>query len=331
MFPARRKDRTNRWCRTGDGDGAIAQLSFAACAGLAFVASFIGAPGTSPRFEFGPAAARAEYPEGIDSDADGLSDEFERFSDTNADCADTDGDGYDDGAEWVLRSDPNDEFSLPDPGPAVRAYAYEAGGALRLSTTFYPADLDLIEGFAFVAASPEFTDAPEGDPGSGLGVIELSDVVPALATNVCTTAFLGLGLASFDMDFDLSLMKSAPLVFGWAVRLAGDESLDQLFVGVEGATNFVVASPGSVAGVAAALVAQPLQPVPPPAEEQPEYCAIGCSDGVPVGVATLEFTVTSAACAPDGLLYCIDTDCTALADQTFLMLDYGYLQGKLDD
>jgi len=328
MFLARRKDSTTRWWRTGEG--AVARGSFVATLTAAFVASFVGAAPTSPRFEFGATSARAEFPDGVDSDGDGLSDDLEKFSDTNANNADTDDDGYDDGAEWVLRSDPNDASSLPDPRPALRTYAYEAEGVLRVSTTFYPSNLDLIEAFAFFAASPQFTDAVEGDPGSGLGVIDLSDVVPVLATNVCATSFLGLGLASFDMDIDLSVMRSAPIVLGWAARLAGGETIDQLYLGTEGATNFVVASGGSVAGVGVALVAQPLQPVPPPSEENPEYCSIGFSDGVPVGVATLEYTVTSAACAPDGLLYCIDTDCTALADQTFLMLDYGYLQAKLD-
>ena len=67
-----------------------------------------------------------------------------------------------------------------------------------------------------------------------------------------------------------------------------------------------------------------------PSDETPDYCEVGFSEGTPSGVATLEFTVLSAQCQPDGLLYCIDADCTALASQTFMMLDYGFLQAASD-
>lgn len=323
MSAVRRNDSLARWRFAGGVAGAVAFCFFGVDDSRRDSAN------RSSPSRLGPPLARADFPEGDDADGDGLSDDLERFSDTNANCTDTDGDGYGDGAEWVLRSDPNDPQSLPDPHPALRGYVYEADGALRVSTAFYPADLDLIEGFAFVAGSPNFDAAIEGDPGTGLGVIDLSSVVPTLATNVCTTTFLGLGLASFDMDFDLSLLRSTPLVFGWAARIAGGDALDEAFVSTEGATSFVIVSGPSVPGIGMALVAQPLQPIPPPTFEQPEYCEVGFSDGVPVGVATLEFTVNSAQCEPDGLLYCIADDCGALADQTFMMLDYGYLQGKL--
>jgi hypothetical protein len=340
MVAARRMVTTARWRRDHDRVARTSRRPWAPFAAAAFLVCFVGLPAgsridpssgaVSEGVAFGPASARAEFQEGIDSDSDGLSDELERFTDTNAHVADTDGDGYDDGAEWALRSDPNDPASLPDPRVAIRSWAYETEGVLRIATTFYPADLNLIDAFSFVAGSPEFTDAPEGDPRSGLGVIDLSGVVSILAKNVCSTSFLGLALASFDMDFDLTVLRSTPLALGFAYRVAGSDAVEQVYLGSEGATQFMVGLGASAPGVGAALVAQPIQPIPPPNDEQPEYCAIGFSEGEAAGVATLEFTVTSSACEPDGLLYCIDADCAALDGQTFLMLDYGYLQSRLD-
>jgi hypothetical protein len=276
----------------------------------------------------GPPSARGSFPEGTDYDGDGMSDEFERFTGTNAWVADTDDDGYDDGAEWLLRSDPTDQASIPDPHPAIRSYAYETAGVLRVYTLLYPADETLVDSFHLVAASPDFDNADEGDPGSGLGVIDLTDALPTLADGFCGSEFLGLPLVGFHIDFDLSVMRSTPLVFGWATQLAGVEAIDQLYLGIQGATSYVVAGGPTIPSGMPTFVAAPLQPIPPPTNEESEYCEVGFSEGTPTGVATIEFTVTSAACAPDGLLYCIDADCTALANQTFLMLDYGYLQQK---
>jgi len=322
MSPKRRGTRSGR-CLLGGGAVGLAGA-------VAFCFVGIGFDGTSgePTAWIGPSSARGNYPEGIDSDGDGMSDEFERFTDTNADVADTDDDGYDDGAEWVLRSDPNDSASVPDPKPAVRSYAYESAGMLRIQTLVYPADETLVDSFHLVAASPEFDNATEGDPGSGLGVIDLTDALPTLADGFCSSMFLGLPLLGFQIDFDLSALRSVPLVFGWATQIAGVEAIDQLYLGVQGSTSFVVAGGPALPSGLATFVAAPLQPIPPPTNEESEYCEVGFSDGTPTGVATIEYTVTSAACAPDGLLYCIDADCTALANQTFLMLDYGYLQQK---
>ncbi len=310
-----------------------------ASVGLVGVATaYLGVPSTpAPDGEmadagtFGPAVARGDYAEGLDGDGDGLPDEFERFCGSSDNNLDSDGDGYPDGAEWVLWSDPTDPASQPDPRPAVRSHAYEVAGVLRIFTAFYPANIDLIESFHLLAASPEFDTATEGDPGSGLGVIDLTSLLPTIADGFCGSQFLGLDLVGFHSDFDLSVLRTAtPLCLAFATKLAGVSAIDQIYIGVEGATAFMIAAGPSTPTGAALFVAQPLQPIPPPHEETPEYCAVDFSDGTPVGVATLEFVVTDADCEPDGLLYCIDTDCTALANQTFLMLDYGYLQAKSD-
>ena len=322
MSPKRRNTR-GAWCLLGGG-----AAGYLGAVAICFVGLGPDESSGEPMAWFGPSSARGTYPEGTDSDGDGLSDEFERFTDTNAHFADTDGDGYDDGAEWVLRADPNDSSSLPDPQPAIRSYAYEAGGALKLVTHFYPADETLVETFHLVAGSPDFIHAVEGDPGSGLGVIDLTDALPTLADSFCSSEFLGLPIVGFEISLDLSVLRSAPLVFGWATRLAGIEAIDQVYLGIQGATSYVVAGGPTLPGGLPTFVAAPLQPIPPPNNEDSEYCEVAFSDGTPTGVATIEYTVTSAACQPDGLLYCIDADCTALANQTFLMLDYGYLQQK---
>jgi hypothetical protein len=322
MSPNRRVKR-GAWCLLGGGAaGYLGAVAFC------FVGLGPDAPSGEPATWLGPTSARGSFPEGIDSDGDGMSDEFERFTDTNAHVADTDGDGSDDGAEWLLRSDPNDASSLPEPRPAIRSYAFESGGALRIFTLFFPAAPTLVDSFHLVAGSPDFVQAGEGDPGTGLGVIDLTDALPSLAAGYCSSDYLGLPLVGFEIDLDLSVMRSAPLVFGWAAQIAGVEAIDQLYLGIQGATPFVVAGGPTLPGGLPTFVAAPLQPIPPPNDEDSEYCEVAFSNGTPTGVATIEYTVTSAACEPDGLLYCIDADCTALANQTFLMLDYGYLQQK---
>lgn len=320
-----RPARASRWCF------ASASLIGVAAAYLGVPSPSGSEPGAGGDGPLGPALARGDYAEGTDSDGDGLSDEFERFTATDEHDDDSDGDGYGDGAEWVLWSNPNDAATVPDPRPAVRSCAFESAGVLRVYTAFYPANVDLIDSFHLLAASPEFVSAPEGDPGSGLGVIELTSALPSMASGFCGSQFLGLDLVGFHIDLDFSVMRTAaPLCLAYATKLAGTTAVDQIYLGSEGATCFVVAAGPTLPTGAAVFTAEPLQPIPPPDEETPEYCAVDFSDGNPVGVATLEFVVTSAQCEPDGLLYCIDTDCTALANQTFLMLDYGYLQAKSD-
>lgn len=273
--------------------------------------------------------ASAQFGWGEDQDLDGLADEVERFLGANSSLADTDYDGYSDGVEWVLSSDLTDPDSLPDARPAIRSYAYESLGQIRVFCAVYPANLDFVSTFRLLVGSREFTEADEGDPGTGIGIYDVSGLIPLLAHSYTHTQYLGLELAAFNMDFDPSLLReSGPLNIAWAATIAGVEVVDQIYLGIEGTTSYLLAATPAMAGGGSDFTIQPLGPVPPLGDEVAEYCSIGLSDGTPVGLASVEFSVTTADCLPDGLLYCIDADCSALAGQTFILVDYGYLQSK---
>jgi hypothetical protein len=277
-------------------------------------------------------SARAEVDWGLDQDEDGLNDEVEKVCGTDRAVGDSDGDGFSDGCEWVLGSDPRDPNSVPDPRPAVRACAYEAGGQIRVFCGVYPANLDFVDSFHVYLGSPAYDQAPQGDPGSGVGLFDISSLLIGVAGSYTETTFLGLSLVGFDFDIDRCLLaQNGRLNVAFASKLAGVLVADQLMLGVQGATDYVIAGGPAVAGTAATLGMAPLEPIPPPDEDDQDYCAITLSDGTSVGVASVEYQVTSAACEPGGLLYCVSADCGALAGQTFVLVDYGYLQSLADD
>lgn len=287
--------------------------------------------GQDPGASSGGSTARAQLDWGEDMDCDGLTDEVERFLGANPTCADSDYDGAKDGAEWLLGSDLNDAASLPDPHPAIRSCAYEAMGQIRVFCAVFPANLDFVDSFRLIVGSSEFGYSTEGDPGTGLGLFDVSAFLAYVAHSFTNTQHVGLELAGFTIDLDPSLLEeSGSLNIGWASKIAGVEVVDQIYLGIEGTTKFMLAGSPTM-GSAGSFTIQPLSPVPPPGDEDSEYCKIGLSDGAPVGLASVEFSVTTADCEPDGLLYCIDVDCTALAGQKFVMVDYGYLQSKAQE
>jgi hypothetical protein len=266
---------------------------------------------------------------GIDVDLDGLLDEVEPYIGADATNADTDGDGYIDGAEWTLGSDPKDPASIPTLQPAVRSCAYKTNDQIRVFCAVYPANLDYVSTFRLLVGSTTFKYAQDGDPGVGLGIVDISGILPLLAGSFTRTTFKGLDLVGFNFDLPYYLLENhGQLNVAWAANLAGSPVVDQLYLGLQGGNAYVLGAGGPTTPGAVSCVIQPMGAVPPTPDETPEYCAVGFSSGSPVGLASVEFSVTNASCEPDGLLYCIAADCSALAGQSFVMVDYGYLQSK---
>ena len=317
-------------------DGRSTRMRLIASVRLAAVAAtaLVGLPErTGGSALVGPTSARGDDIDwGLDSDADGLPDEVERLIKTSCSLEDSDGDGFNDSTEWILKSDPRDAASMPDPQPGLRACAYEADGQLRVFCAVFPANLDMIDSFHMMIGSREFDYAVEGDPGTGIGLYDVSGLLGTMAHDFTESSFLGLQIIGFAFDLDRSLLvNDGPLNVGWGATLAGVKVTDQLYLATQGGSNYVLAGGPTMPGGAASFVINPMSPVPPPAEEVPEYCEVGFGEGTAVGLASVEYTVTSAGCEPDGLLFCIDADCDALGGQTFTLVDYGYLQDKADD
>ncbi len=264
-----------------------------------------------------------------DSDLDALPDEIEPLVGSSPTDPDTDQDGFMDGIEWVLGTSPADPTSIPDPKPAMRSYAYQVQDQIRVFCGVFPADPAMVGCFRFLVGSDTFRNAPEGDPLTGLGIVDITSFFTLLGTSFTEAKFHGLTLVGFNVDLPTYLLVNhGQLNVALAATLADTPVVEQLYLGVQGTTGYVLGGGPAMPGGAASFAIQPLDPVPLPQDELPEYCEVGFGNATPVGIASVEYTVTSAACAPDGLLYCIDADCTALAGQTFVLVDYGFLQSK---
>jgi hypothetical protein len=275
----------------------------------------------------GPASASGDINWGFDADLDGLPDEVELVVGGSPFLADTDGDGFSDAIEFVCGSRLDDPTSTPDVKPALKTCAYEVGDRIRVFCAIYPANLDMVSSFHCVVGSPKFTFAPEGDPGTGIGILDITSLLPSITHSYTRTQYLGLDLVgfSFDLDRDLTL-QNAPLNIGCAAKLAGVCCCDQMLMAVQGATHLVLAGGPTIAPGLSSYTINPLDPTG--GGEEAEYCSLGFDSGQSVGVGSIEYSVTSASCQPDGLLFCVGADCTALQGQKFLMIDYGFLQSK---
>jgi hypothetical protein len=185
----------------------------------------------------------------------------------------------------------------------------------------------MIGSFHCLVGSPKFTLAPEGDPGTGIGIIDITPILPSATHSYTRTQYLGLELVGFSFDLDRDqVIQNAPLNVGWAAKLADVCCCDQLLLAVQGSTHLILAGGPAIAPGAPSYSIQPLDPSG--GGEDAEYCALGFDSGQTVGVGSIEYSVTSASCQPDGLLFCVGADCTALQGQKFLMIDYGFLQSK---
>lgn len=323
---------------SNDRRGRYGCLWRRSCRIAPFVLLFVGAgevrrgspaarPDRQPPIDFGPASARGDVNWGFDSDFDGLPDEVEGFVGGVPFLADTDGDGFSDAIEFVCRSKLNDPTSTPNVAPSVRLCAYETGSVIRVFCAVYPATLDLVDSFHCVIGSPDFTNAPEGDPGSGIGIYDITAVIPSITHSYTHAQYLGLELVGFSFDLDRDqVLQHAPVTIGCAAKLAGVVCCDQLLLAVQGTSHLVLAGGPTISPGLSAYAINPLDPSG--GGDESEYCALGFDSGQSVGVGSIEYSVTSASCQPDGLLYCVGTDCTALQGQKFMMIDYGFLQSK---
>jgi hypothetical protein len=323
---------------SNEGRGRLGSLWRRGCRVAPFVLLFVGAgevrrgasapgPDRQPSIDFGPASARGDINWGFDSDVDGLPDEVEAVVGGVPFLADTDGDGFGDAIEYVCGSRLDDPTSTPNVQPSLKLSAFETGSSIRVFCALYPASLDLVNSFHCMIGSPNFTNAPEGDPGTGIGLFDITTVIPSLTRYYTRTQYLGLELVGFSFDLDKSvLLQNAPVNIGFVAKLAGVTCCDQLVLTVQGATHLVLAGGPAISPGLSAYAIQPLDPSG--SGEDSEYCALGFDSGQSVGVGSIQYSVTSASCQPDGLLFCVGADCTALQGQKILMIDYGFLQSK---
>jgi hypothetical protein len=281
------------------------------------------------RFEDRQQVAQAAPPGEVDSDGDSLPDQVELIFGTQPFIKDSDGDLYSDGLEWVMRTDPIDPASLPVPYPGVRSYAYETSSGVEVFTALWPGNLNLIDRVFAFYGSPNLDNVPEGD--ETLGILDITPFLYSSLVQFSSNDAEGFRLVSFTIRISSSLMDAySPLSVGLAFSIAGRPLVERMALHKQGDCRMVFfPDPSQVPGSGnpTSFFFQPLAPGGDGGED-PEYCLTEVGAGDPTGAGGMIYQVQSADCVPDGLLYCVAEDCQALAGQTLVTIDYGFLQAK---
>lgn len=152
-----------------------------------------------------------------DTDKDALPDTFEILIGTSYLNPDTDGDGFIDGVEYILRSDPFDGASKPSYQPAVRIAAYKENQVINLQISFFPGDLDLLDAFTFkmaYLASGNYT--PDSVPS-----LDLTNLMPYTVQQVSYVNFKGFLISSYVVSLPENLLEEvSPASFGVGCQIA---------------------------------------------------------------------------------------------------------------
>jgi hypothetical protein len=284
-----------------------------------------------------PPAARASIDRGHDQDGDGLPDELESILGSEMLFRDSDGDTFPDGLEWIGRSDPLDPLDHPLLRPAMRCFAYELNGQIKVFLGLFPADLDVLDSFSAFLGN----ESIKGTSGNELiGIVNITGILATAVRSVTAQPLLGTTLAGFTLDIPITTLDQySPLCVGISASVAGVTLVDEVTLVKRGGRRMSLASEtagtsgGGGTGVGFVMALLPLDPYGGPGaggggSEDPEYCQANLSDGDPTGLGGIQFLVESANCVPDGLLYCVGQDCAALEGETFVMIDYGFLQAQ---
>jgi hypothetical protein len=288
------------------------------------------AAGTSQTL--GPSVAFAQLQDASDYDSDGVPDELEAIFGTEILYPDSDGDAFLDGFEWVAQGDPLDPLVIPQFEPSMRTFAYEAGEQIHLFTGMFPSDPSLLDRFSVVFGHESL------DPSNGLGVVDLTGLLNEMVHSVTNTRALGLNNTGFTISLPVNLLETfSPLSIGLSARLAGNVVVQEITLLESNGIRMVLSGdqPHDYrSGMKLSL--QPLNPLGSgggsggggSGGDDPEYCETTLGEGDPSGTGGIAFRVESADCVPDGLLYCLPTECTSLEDQVLVIIDYDFLQAK---
>lgn len=273
--------------------------------------------------------ALANPPGGYDADGDSLPDEVELIFHTQPYLSDSDGDSYSDGMEWLMRTDPLDPAQVPVPLPAIRSHAYETTAGIHVFTVLWPGNLALIDRVYAFYGSPYLDHAPEGD--ETLGILDITPLIYSSLVQITSSEAEGFKLLSFTFRLTTGLMDSySPLTVGLAMSIAGRPLVERMALFKQDDTRMVFFPDPSLvpgAGNPTSFFFQPLSPGGGGGGD-PEYCLTEVGAGDPTEAGGIIYEVQSANCVPDGLLYCVAEDCQALAGQTLVTIDYGFLQSK---
>jgi hypothetical protein len=194
----------------------------------------------------------------------------------------------------------------------------------------YPANLDMVSTFHCVVGSQDFTCAPEGDPGKGVGIFEITPFLASAAHSYTLAQNLGLDLVGFSFDFDRDLLSAErPGEHRLRVAHRRRRLRDEITLTARARRPRPLERTGHRGG--SAELRHPDRSIRQAAAagRRPRVLFARLRSGDAVGVGSVEYSVTSACCQPDGpALSASAVDCTALQGQKMMMIDYGFLQSK---
>lgn len=273
---------------------------------------------------------------GGDQDGDGIPDRMERVLGASTLKIDTDGDGSSDLREWLGRSNPLSSRSIPGSRrPSIRGFAWQDSPAspIQICVALYPKAL--LPSFHVFLGSPNLSGK-----NSTYNIQEITGEIRPVVVEIDDSDVLTFFLpASYDLPslspISIGVVagtkRDGTVVVDRFCLLDKPEDFGEMLL--ENLISLPSGSPIAAASLNSMGRTAPDGPGDsgPKRDDEPSYCAVEFSDGTPVGLAAIQFSVVSADCAPDGLLYCIRSDCQSLLGKTFTMIDYGYLQGKASD
>jgi len=266
-------------------------------------------------------SAQASISYACDRDHDLLSDSFEHFLGTNIHDPDSDGDGYPDGLEYMLRSDPLDPQSVPVIKPTLRMGACFVSGNLRVTFYVLPADVRQLQAFKAYL----FTGRQVGSQAP----LDISAIVPSSVSEADVSTFHGMASSAFTISFPMSLIKTmAPMSLGMAARISGVCQADIVNIDVIDGVPMIGRGLGIPAWIDPTVDDQHL-PWDPLTDDVPDnwgdqqVCVTTQQEvGTDCGVTTYE--ITSAGCDSSVNRAC-PPSCSSRVGGTVSTIDYAFL------
>ena len=259
-----------------------------------------------------------------DMDKDALPDLFENLIGTSYLDPDTDGDGYIDGVEYIMRSDPLDPSDKPSLHPEVRIAAYKENKCINIQISFLPGDIALLDSFVFKIA---YLAGGKYTPNS-VPTLDLTSLIPYAVQKISYVSFQGLLIASYVVSFPEELLELvSPSSLGVGCRIADifvSDVVDLDFIDGEPA-QFLRgqdAGMGDGEGYYMSLVGDPLEGWSEDEACKTDLVLKSSSDGIST------YEISDAQCEILLRQKCSPTDCANMIGSEVVSIDPGFLDSS---
>jgi len=274
-----------------------------------------------------------------DADHDLLPDAFEDIFGTDRNDEDSDDDGFIDGAEYVLGSNPLDVLDVPSLVPSMRVAAYEDGNSIKLCLIFLPGNVGLVSSFTFNIAYGYTSSSPSTTGRT----VDLSKYISSAVTDYSSkdvsiqptnsqSTARSILMTSYIITLPTMLIKDlAPVSIGIGASMVDNSLTDVLDFDL--IDNIIVqkiaANPKLNSSTCVDFYFTPLTKLVPLCWSDQEICktemeVISTFDGITT------YEITDAACENVIKQLCSPSDCENLVGSEIISIDPGYIRSKLE-